>query len=121
MQFRADPFLFMPASENVPQFAGKVLGRFARRRPSPRRPEVNLFINAVPFRPPVDEAKPGCGAEGTILRNARDLIEPFLPKFVHDNKLVAVQCMMASSPDSPSDTRQPPTLDAQKSAAASVQ
>jgi hypothetical protein len=38
-----------------------------------------------------------------------------------DNKLTAVQRMVASFPDSPSDTNQAPTLEAQKPAAASVQ
>jgi hypothetical protein len=56
VQFRARAFLFMPAPEDVPQLAGEVLGRFARGRPSPPRLEVNVLINAVPLRPPIDEA-----------------------------------------------------------------
>ena len=97
------------------------IGRFARGRPSPHRFEVNLLINAVPLRPPIDETRPRCGAGKTILRNAVDLPEPFLPKFAHDNRLTPVQRMVASYRDSPSDTRQAPKLEAQKPSAASVQ
>jgi hypothetical protein len=66
IQFRADALLFMPSPENVPQIAGEVLGRFARGRPSLDHAEVDLLINAVPLRPPIDEARPGRRADKII-------------------------------------------------------
>jgi hypothetical protein len=70
IQLRADALLFMPAPENVPQFAGEVLGRFARGRPSPHHAEVNLLIDAVPLRPPIDEARPRRRADKIVERSS---------------------------------------------------
>jgi hypothetical protein len=37
--FGSDSLLFTPAPEDVPQFSCEMLGRLARRHPSPRRPD----------------------------------------------------------------------------------
>ena len=82
IHLRADALLFMPPPEDIPQFAGEVLGRFARRRPSPHHAEVNLLINAVPLRPPIDEARPRGSADKIVepLVRPRDL-KPVPDKF----------------------------------------
>ena len=70
IQIGARALLFMPAPEDVPQGAREILGRFARRRPSPRRPEVNLLIDALPLWPPIDKARPG--------RRTDKIVEPLV-------------------------------------------
>ena len=70
----------MPAPENVAQFAGELLGSFARGSPSPRRLEVNLLIDAVPLRPPIDEARPGCRTDKIV----KPLVRPRNLKPIED-------------------------------------
>src|ERR1039458_1069953 len=71
IQLRADSLLFMPPPENVSQISGEVLGGFARGRASPDHAEVDLLINAVPLRPPIDEARPGRRADKIVQKLVR--------------------------------------------------
>ena len=71
IKLRADALLFVPAPENVPQLAGEVFGRFARRRASPPRTEVNLLIDAVPLRAPIDETRSGRRADKIVEKLVR--------------------------------------------------